>query len=58
MRLEQECKHMGMPLWCNVNVRIQKYNIMGMCIEYLSYKNVDFWELYPYDAMIRKEHND
>jgi hypothetical protein len=43
-----------MPIWCNVNVWIWKYNIMGMCIEYPSYGNVGLRKLYPYDAMIRK----
>jgi len=48
---------MGMPIWRNVNVWIWKYNIIDMCIEYLSYGNVVLRELYPYDSMIRKEHN-
>jgi hypothetical protein len=30
---------------------------MDMCIGYLLYENVVLRELYPYDAMIRKEHN-
>jgi hypothetical protein len=30
---------------------------MDMCIGYLLYENVVLQELYPYDAMIRKEHN-
>jgi len=56
-RLEHECKFMSMSIWCNVNVWIWKYNIMGMCIEYPSYRNIDLQKkkkLYPYDAMIRK----
>jgi hypothetical protein len=53
-RLEHECKLMSMSIWCNVNVGIWKYNIMGMCIEYPSHGNVDLWKLYLFDAMIRK----
>jgi hypothetical protein len=30
---------------------------MDMCTGYLLYENVVLGELYPYDAMIRKEHN-
>ena len=56
-RLEHECKHTGMSIWRNVNVWIWKYNVMDMCTGYLLYENVVLGELYPYDAMIRKEHN-
>jgi hypothetical protein len=30
---------------------------MDMCIGYLLYENIVLLELYPYDAMIRKEYN-
>ena len=30
---------------------------MDMCIIYLLYENVVLRELYPYNAMTRKEHN-
>ena len=53
-RLEQECKLISMSIWCNINIWIWKYNIMGMCIEYPFYGNVDLRKLYLYDAMIRK----
>jgi hypothetical protein len=45
---------MSMSIWCNVNVWIWKYNIMGMCIKYLSYGNVDLQKLYSYDVIIKK----
>jgi hypothetical protein len=53
-RLEHEYKLISMSIWCNENIWIWKYNIMGMCIEYPFYENVDLRKLYPYDAMIRK----
>jgi hypothetical protein len=31
-----------------------KYNIVGMCIDFPSYENVDLQKLYSYDVMIRK----
>jgi hypothetical protein len=40
-RLEQECEFMSMSIWCNVNLWVWKYNIMGTCIENMFYENVD-----------------
>jgi hypothetical protein len=40
-RLEQEYELMSMSIWCNVNLWVWKYNIMGTCIENSFYGNVD-----------------
>jgi hypothetical protein len=40
-RLEQECEFMSMSIWCNVNLWVWRYNIMGMCIANPFYGNVD-----------------
>jgi hypothetical protein len=56
-RLEQECKLMSMSIWSNVNVWIWKYNIMGICIEYPSYENVDLQKLYSFDVTVRSIDN-
>jgi hypothetical protein len=40
-RLEEECKFMSMSIWCNVNIWVWKYNIMGTSIENPFYGNVD-----------------
>jgi hypothetical protein len=40
-RLEEEYEFMSMSIWCNVNLWVWKYNIMGTCIENPFYGNVD-----------------